>query len=137
MEKLLSKMNIGNIVSFSLHVDSVITQNYEHVKIIGIFPADACDPYDDVYATHAQVFRLLPEGLAEDDASSYPYLLVETELKERRVIGLPWIDYDTVRVHDRSLTSFSAYNMSQEDIEAVSDFFARRGYKPTIKTSRI
>lgn len=137
MDKILGKIALGDTVSFDLHVASVVTQNYDNVKVTGIIPARFVDKFgEDAYALHAQVYRLLPPGTIEDDAESYEYIVVEDEGGNTRVIGIPWIDETTIKVHHRSEVVFKLVDMPQEDINQVRDYFARLGYIPTVTINR-
>lgn len=128
-KNILGKMDIGDTVSFDLHVSSVLPQDYNLVKIEGVIPASLCDRFGaDVYALHAQVYRLVPEGTMDNNPESYNYLLVKTQDKEYRVVGLPWINSDTIKIYKQNKVTFSVVNCAEEDITIIRDAIARRGY---------
>lgn len=132
-KNILGKMDIGDTVSFDLHVSSVLPQDYSLVKIEGVIPANLCDKFGtDVYALHAQIYRLVPEGTMDNNPESYSYLLVKTQDKEYRVIGLPWINADTIKVYKQNKVTFGIINCAEEDIALIRNAIARRGYHVTI-----
>lgn len=129
---ILGKFKINDIISFDLHVSAIITQNYENVRVKGVIPASACRFYSmDPYATHAQVYRLIPAGTIQDDAESYSYLLVETADGQERVVGLPWINISTIRVHSMQTARFEVKNIALEDVVTIRDVINRYGYACT------
>ena len=126
---ILGKFEINDVISFDLHVSAIITQDYENVKVKGLIPATACRFFNmDPYATHAQVYRMLPQGTVRDDPESYSYLIVETVDGQERVVGLPWINIDTIKVHTRQTVRYEIEGIAQEDITLIRDVIARYGY---------
>lgn len=133
MKAILGQMSIGDLVSFDLLVGSVVTQNYDRVKIAGVIPASHADKFgEDVYALHAQVFRLLPEGTVDDDPESYQYLVVEYDTGNTRIVGIPWINDKTIKVFTRTSATFKIEDLSQEDANDIRDYIARKGYHVTL-----
>lgn len=133
MKNILGRMNVGDVVSFDLHVEAMVTQSYHRVKVLAVIPAKFSDKFgEDVYTLHAQIYRLLPPGTIQDDPESYQYIVVELEDGQNRVVGLPWIKDDTIRVHDSSTVTFTVEDMPQEDINDVRDYFARKGYQVNV-----
>lgn len=131
---ILSNLRIGDEVSFELRVSSVLGQNYDHVKVVGIVPANACHYFgSDVYAIHEQVFKLLPDGSVKNDPESYQYILVEDLNGQKRVIGLPWINESTIKVHLRKVAVFTVPDIKQEDVVKIRDVIARYGYNCTFE----
>lgn len=133
-KSILGKMELNDLVSFDLHVSSVLPQDYHLVRIKAIIPASVADKFGtDVYALHAQVYRLVPQGQIEDNPDAYYYLVVETQDKETRVVGIPWINKDTIRVFKQNKVTFSVVNCADEDIQSIRDAIARHGYHVKIK----
>lgn len=131
---ILNKFKINDIISFDLHVDSVLPQDYEHVKVKGVITAQIATLLGaDVYATHAQIYRLLPAGVAPDNPEEYLYLQIETSDGQTRILGLPWINADTIKVYNTSTAIFTVTDIAQEDINNIRDVIARYGYHCTVK----
>lgn len=81
-KNILGKMDIGDTVSFDLHVSSVLPQDYSLVKIEGVIPANLCDKFGtDVYALHAQVYRLVPEGTMDNNPNCILIFLLKRKIK--------------------------------------------------------
>ena len=126
---IYNKFKIGDVISFDVHVTGVLTQDYDNVRVQGIVPAKACANYGyDVYALHAQIFRMIPSGTMQDDPESYQYLLVETLDNQWKIVGLPWINQETIRVHTQTSAIFTVPNIAQEDINRIRDVINRHGY---------
>lgn len=129
MGLILNKFKTGDTISFEVHASAILLQDYDNVKVMGEIPAELCDRFGfDAYATHAQIYRLVPEGTMEDDPESYSYLLLKTVNGQFRVIGLPWINTSTIRVHKATRAIFTVDNIAQEDINVIRDAIARHGY---------
>lgn len=132
MTLLTKNLKVNDIVSFELHVSGIISQRYDYVKVAGIIPASFADRFGvDAYSLHAQVFRLLPEGIAQDDADSYEFLIIESDNKAITAIGLPWIKQDSITVHTSKTARFTVPNISTEDLDVIRSVIARYGYTCT------
>lgn len=131
---ILNKFQVGDVISFDVHVSGVLTQDYDNVTVKGLIPAESCDKYGyDVYALHAQIYRMIPQGTMEDNPDSYPYLLVKTLDEQWKVVGLPWINADTIRVHRQITAVFTVPNIAQEDINLIRDVINRYGYSCNVE----
>lgn len=131
---ILGKFRIGDTISFEVYAGSILSQDYDNVKVQAIIPAHLCDTFGyDVFATHAQIYRLIPEGRMEDNPRSYHYLLVENENGNTRVVGLPWINESTIRVFSQNVATFTVESIDQEDINRIADVIAQYGYSCSVK----
>lgn len=131
---ILGKFRIGDVISFEVYAGEILSQDYDNVKVQAIIPAHLCDTFGyDVFATHAQIYRLIPEGRMEDNPRSYHYLLVESENGNTRVVGLPWINESTIRVFHQNTATYTVHDVDQEDIHRIAEVIAQYGYHCTLK----
>lgn len=131
---ILGKFRIGDTISFEVYAGSILSQDYDNVKVQAIIPAHLCDTFGyDVFALHSQIYRLIPDGRMEDNPRSYHYLLVESENGGTRIVGLPWINENTIRVFKQNVATFRVDNIDQEDINRIADVIAQYGYACTVK----
>lgn len=130
--EILGGFRLGDEISFELKVSAILAQDYDHVIVKGVVPASSCDIFGlDAYATHEQVYPLLPEGSVANDADSYSYLLVENLQGQKRVVGLPWINESTIKIHRKQTAVFTVLDIKQEDVVKIRDVIARYGYNCT------
>lgn len=133
---ILEKFKLKDIISFETRASQILPQSYDRVTVEGVIPASDCHLYGfDAYSTHAQIFRLVPEGTMEDDADSYNYLRLKTETGETLIVGLPWIDTNTIKVYHRLTAMFTVEDIAQEDIERIQLAISRHGYACSVKVS--
>lgn len=132
--RILNKFNLGDTVSFELRVGAILAQVFDNVVVEGVIPASLCDTVGlDAYATHAQVYPLLPKGIVENNAESYQYLVLKGTDGTRRAIGIPWINPETIKVHKTQVATFIVPNIAQEDVERIRDVINRYGYSCTFE----
>ena len=135
MSLILDKFSLNDVISFDLYVSAVLQQDYDYVTVEGLVKANQCHMYGvDAYSLHAQVFRLVPAGTMEDNPDKYLFLLVKHQNAEGRksaydVVGLPWINPETIRIHKQTTAIFEVPDIAQEDINLIRDTIARFGYK--------
>lgn len=130
---ILDKFKLKDIVSFETYVGAILPNDYDHVKVMGVIPAEDCHRYGfDAYATHAQIYPLLPSGIAEDDPESYDYLRLQTQTGEQRIVGIPWINTSTIKIYKQTNASFKVMNVAQEDIERIMLAISRHGYSCSV-----
>lgn len=133
---ILDKFRLKDIISFETHAPSILSQNFDRVTVEGIIPASDCQRYGfDAYTTHAQIYRLVPEGAMEDNAESYSYLRLKTMTGDDLIVGLPWIDKNTIKIYKSTTATFTIEDIAQEDIEQIRLSIARHGYHCTLKIS--
>lgn len=126
---ILDRFRIRDIISFDLRIGQVYPQDFNYVKVIAVIPAMVADRFGvDVYSLHAQVSRLLPEGSIAENADNYDYLVVELMDGTTRVVGLPWILPDSIRVHVSQKVAFVVTDIEDNHISQIRDVIARYGY---------
>jgi hypothetical protein len=90
---------------YSFNVVSPILGSFKNVTVESEATARAAAGYNvDIYATHKNVFSLLPPG-TPNNAAAYNYLVVRLANGAETVLGLPWIIENSVE----AVSKFDAY----------------------------
>lgn len=88
---------VGKAYSFSVYPSTIITNDFDYAVCDGVFTADIASTQSDIRAMHAQVFPYLPAG-TPDDAHMYHYARFLLTDGSTRILGIPWINIDTVKI---------------------------------------
>lgn len=124
--------NIGDTISFDVYPATILGSAFKDVKVLGVVDADlAVSIGYDVISKHANVYPTLPEGEVEDNPRSYQYLLIQFMNGNRDVVGLPWIDRDTVTRRTTTKVVIEIDGAGSADIPIMIEAMAENGYKVT------
>lgn len=117
---------IGKTYSFDVYPAPVIGNRFTNVRVVAIFDSATAALTTDVDALHAQV-RSYVSGIP-DSASKYLWVKFITEDNVSHVIGLPWINVDTIRLVSSSTIQVTISGVSTQDINIIKAQLVSAGY---------
>lgn len=135
--EVLPGVLLGDVISFSVHdnVQAVIPTKFENVKVVATLDADSAKQLIEPYTLHRNIYPMLPQGTAPDDASAYYYLKVKLENGQHTAVGIPWINLTTVEKRDSSTAQVVIENISSSDLTRLRDHIAAGGW--TLVTAKM
>lgn len=91
---------VGKVYSFTMYASNILQASYHAVTCKGVFNHEvARSMLVDIDAMHARVYPYLPAG-TPDSASVYQYAAFQEHNGNTIILGLPWININTIRVVD-------------------------------------
>lgn len=93
---------VGKAYSFSVHPSNIIENVFDHVVCTATFDSKVASLFIDIDAMHAQVYSYIPSGIV-DNASLYPYAQFRLQDGSSVVLGIPWINTDTIEVSEAQM----------------------------------
>ena len=122
MANLLGEAKYGETISFSVYPAEIIGNDFQFVKLVGTVNAAIAESLGlNAYTLHQQVFPLLPQGSAPNDADSYNFVIVEMQNGTKMAIGIPWINLGTLQVHRQSTATLVLGDMTTEKLQVVRE----------------
>lgn len=119
--------NIRGVYNFSVHPSAILGSDFNNVTILGILDYETALQTVDIPAIHTSVFPYLPSGIP-DDPSQYDYVRIRTASGVATIIGIPWIDLDTlVEVESRRATVVIE-GVSNSDVERIRLALVSNGF---------
>lgn len=120
-------VEVGKVYDFTVYPSTIIPGDYTNVTILSILNARTARSLADIDALHAAVYPFLPQGTV-DDAGSYYYLQVQLSNGETTVLGITWIDQNTIE--ERSETKIYALieGASSSDLDRVRECLVMNGF---------
>lgn len=120
----------GNVLSFELYPHSVIGSRFENVKVIGTFYSSLARSRDfDPAAMHTNVYPFLPADV-DDDYDSYLYAQFQHPNGSRSIIGIPWINPETITISQRGTLKITVEDVGVVERERAVQALAAVGIKP-------
>lgn len=130
-----ANLEVGKTYNFGLYPSAILGGNYTGVEVLGIVKPTIAAKYADIVALHAQVFPYLPQGV-DNNYSSYDYVLLKTATGDVTVIGVTWINADTVEEISSCNITVVLSGVTTSDITKISNALTINGFNNfTIKTS--
>lgn len=120
----------GNILTFEVYPSTIIGSRFEDVKVMGTFDIDTAKYFIDPVAMHINVYPFLPE-ITENDAGAYQYVKVKHPNGSISVIGVPWINPDTVRISQRGTLKITIEDVGVVERERTVQAIEATGIKPS------
>ncbi len=113
--------------SFEVFPAQILGNDFKNVTILGIVHPSIAQNFLDIEASHIQVYPYLPAG-APDDARGYDYVMLKTVSGETTVLGLPWINQETIVNVESGTMLVEILNVTSQDIQRVSDALVVNGF---------
>lgn len=129
MNDIHELLKFNSIVSFNVYAPTVLGSTYQDVKVKAMLDVGSASMLIDPVALHTNIYPSLPEG-TEDDPSGYQYVKVEHPNGSVSVIGLPWIDPDTIKVSGKGTLTVTIADIEPQDRDVVLRALASNGFTP-------
>lgn len=124
----LSKLNIGDTVSFEVH-PQILGTGFKRVKILAILDMDTAKYWIDPVAMHINVFPSLPSGVV-NRADGYSYVKIQYPNGEVTCLGLPWIRSSSIVRHEGGKMTIRFDDITVEDMDKVMLALSSNGHVP-------
>lgn len=113
--------------NFEVFPIQILGNDFKNVTVLGIVHPSIAQNFLDIEASHVQIYPYLPEG-TPDDARGYEYVMLRTVSGETTVLGLPWINANTIVNVESGTLLVEIVNVTSQDIQRVSDALVVNGY---------
>ncbi len=118
---------INGKYNFEVFPSLLLGNNFKNVTILGIIHPSIAQNFLDLEAIHAQVYAYLPEG-TPDNARGYDYVMIKSLSGDTTVLGMPWINQETIVNVESGTMIVEILNVTSQDIQRVSDALAANGF---------
>ena len=115
-----TSFQVNGKYSFEVFPTAILGNDFKNVVVMGIVHPSIAQNFLDIEASHVQVYPYLPAG-TPDDARGYDYVMLKTISGETTVLGLPWINADTITNVESGTMLIEILNVTSMDIQRVSD----------------
>ena len=131
MLEIFPGIKLGDWITFDVYPVSIIGTSYsEGVELIAVLDTDAARAFFDPHVRHQAVSPYLQAPVEV----GYPYIKVRHANGADDVVGLPWIDIDSIKGAGTSNLSISYTNLSTLEIDGLLAALTSMGYPPHQKS---
>ena len=118
---------LKKVYNFDIYPAILLGNDFQNVTIMAVMDFESANQLADLSARHVNVYPHLPPG-TPDDPSMYDYVKVKMPSGENTILGIPWINLDTLTLV-QSLTIVATIDgVSGADVERVRVALVQNGY---------
>lgn len=114
---------LGDVINFSVYPSAVLGSNFNRVKVLSVLDPATAKLFADVVALHNNIYPYLtdPDKVTYKKYTDYNYIKVRLSNGTETVLGLPWINMETVVV----VTSTTArFDIALDTPDEINDILA-------------
>ncbi len=113
--------------NFEVFPIQILGNEFKNVTVLGVVHPSIAQNFLDLEASHVQIYPYLPSG-TPDNARGYEYLMIRTVSGETTVLGLPWINAETITIVESGTLMVEIIDVTSQDIQRVSDALIANGF---------
>lgn len=118
---------LKKVYNFDVYPSTILGDDFRNVTILSIMDYESALQLADVAAIHVNVYPYLPTGLP-DDPSQYDYVRIRTASGQSTILGISWINLDTVELVESRRMTIKIDGVGSSDIERVRLALVQNGY---------
>lgn len=118
---------IRGIYSFDVYPAALLGTNFKAVTILSIMDAGTANREIPIRELHAQIYPTLPSG-TPNDPYGYDYVKIQTTSGQITILGMAWINPNTVELLQSSVITAVISEVSAQDIMRIRNALIQNGY---------
>lgn len=122
-----TNFQIKQTYSFNVYPVAILGNNFTNVTVLAIMDSDTANREIDVQAMHVNLYPFLPAGTPNDPAA-YNYVKIRTTTGQTTILGLAWINADTVTLLASRTITVKISNVSAVDVARVQNALIQNGF---------
>ena len=122
-----SLFTLRKVYNFNLYPASLMGDDFKNVTVLSILDPDTANQMIDIHARHVQVYPYLPNGTV-NDPTGYNYLKVKTASGSITVIGIAWIEAESVEEVSAQTITVVIPSASVNDMAKVRNALVANGF---------
>ncbi len=116
------------VYNFDLYPVALLGAGYSNATIMAIMDTATANREIDTVALHAQIYPTLPAGSCPNDPNGYDYVKIKTTTGQTTILGLPWINPQTVVLVDSKTIVATISNVSASDVARINNALVANGF---------
>ena len=118
---------IGKAYSFSIYPTTIISNDFNYAICEGVLSPSIAEAFMPLDVMHAQVYPYLPSGTV-DNPLMYNYVKFKLSDGATSVLGLPWINLDTVKVSTIQKIVVEIKGKTANELNNIRSVLTENGY---------
>lgn len=118
---------LKNVYNFDVYPSPILGNDFHNVTVLAILDYETALQTVDIPALHVSVYPHLPAG-TPDDPSQYDYVRIRTQNGNTTILGIPWINLDTVELRQSMSMTVIIEDVGSIDLERVRLALVQNGY---------
>jgi hypothetical protein len=118
---------LKKVYNFDVYPTSILGNDFRSITILAILDYETALQTVDIPAIHTNVYPHLPSGIP-DDPSQYDYIRIRTASGNATILGIPWINLDTLELVQSQRITVKIEGVSGSDVERVRLALVQNGF---------
>ncbi len=118
---------LKNVYNFEVYPSPSLGTGFQNVTVLAILDYETALQSADIPAMHVNVYPHLPAG-TPDDPSQYDYIRIRTQNGATTILGIPWINLDTLELRQSMSMTVTIEDVGSVDLERVRLALVQNGY---------
>jgi len=118
---------LRQVYSFNVYPSALLSTSFTNVTIKAIMDPISAAKEIDIYALHAQIYPTLPVG-TPNDPMAYDYVKIQTTAGNTTILGMAWIDANTVTLVTANTITAVISSVSAADINRIKNALTQNGF---------
>lgn len=123
----MTKFEVSHSYSFDVYPSNVLGTGFRNCTVLAIMDHDTAAAQVDTVALHTQVYPYLPTG-TPDDPTVYTYIKVKLPNGDITILGMPWINLETIQEVTRTTITATIRDVSANDLDKIRRILEANGY---------
>jgi hypothetical protein len=118
---------LRGIYSFDVYPSALLGTTFSNVTVVGILDSESAAKEIPIQELHVQVYPTLPVG-TPNNPSGYDYLKIKTTTGETTILGMAWINEQSVQEVLLSTITAVIGGVSAIDLPRIRNCLIQNGY---------
>lgn len=118
---------IRGVYSFDVYPASLLGTNFKNVTVLAVMDFETANKEIDARARHVNFYPHLPAGTINNPAG-YDYIKIKTTAGNVTILGLAWINLDSVVEVENRTAIVTIKNVTATDVPRIKNALAQNGF---------
>ena len=118
---------IRSVYNFDVYPAVLLGTDFKNVTVLAVMDFETANKEIDIRARHVNFFPYLPAG-TPNKPSSYDYIKVKTTAGNTTILGVAWINMDTVVEVESRTATVTIKDISAIDVTRIKQALAQNGF---------
>lgn len=119
--------NIRGVYNFDVYPAVLLGTDFKNVTVLALMDFETANKEIDARARHVNFYPYLPAGTPNNPAA-YDYIKIKTTAGNTTILGVAWINLDTVVEVESRTASVTIKDVTASDVPRIKQALAQNGF---------
>lgn len=124
---MTTNFKIKGVYNFDVYPSAILGTSFKNVTVMAIMDRATANKEIDTQAMHVLMYPYLPSG-SVNDPDGYDYIKIKTTTGQTTIIGISWINDDTVELVESRTVTVVIDGVTASDVNRIKNALVQNGY---------